>query len=820
MKTVSRLASALSVAFFATALAAPAIASTCGTTASMMAPPPPAAYTHVAVASTNWDLTSTWSPASVPGNGAIVHIPAGIEVRVRTQETARLRFIQVDGTLRFAIQNDTRLLVDTIVIDHFDPLTDDGRFVIGDSVNTVYSNKTAEIVFISWDGNPIDLGDDPEELGRGLVAMGKVLIYGTPKDHMVPLTSNALKTHNSVTLASVPGTWAAGDEVVVTGSVFRRTTADHSSQDEVRTISSIAGNTINFSTPLANDHIIPAGSGFNLHVANLTRNVIFRSESTTEIWERGHIMLMDGRVDIRNAAMIDLGRTNKRVQLDDFDVTIFEDMQSPPVAFDYTIMPNATPTNRRGRYALHFHLNGTSPGSPAPSKVYNSVVRNTIGWGFVSHSSHVDFDSNIAHDFVGAGFITEMGDELGSFTNNIAIRGRGNDTDGYRPAQVVFENVNRPQPLADFGFSGDGFWFQGPALTVTNNVATGCDGAGMMWFTTGAPKVTDRYETSLGSGICHANYSHFPSSWVSTVYAGFTSPGTFTPRYWNGDPTKLVISDLPILEMDGFEGYGNLVGFRLRFNNNHSLGWYQENPFDFHAKMSGPTVHWDDLYTQRVDNLKLWNNEGGFSQRYVTNTDWENVEVVNRLDYTLDGSDPDPSQGAAWIGGETFHFVEKTTFTDLTIDGYEVATRQEANGIDASSAGTGDVIIGGSSSFSNHLLDKTLVPDTTTPVTCTTPSGISIPGTSGTSRTLTVTTGANHEKYMVRYRRPTDQQWRYATATATPTTTNITLTGLTTGRGTITYQYQVAAMCEYLVNSAIKPGVLSYYTAHTTFTNN
>jgi hypothetical protein len=803
----------LVLALVAASLAAPAIASLCGTPASMMAPPSPTP-THIAVASGNWDLTTTWSTGTVPGNDAVVKIPAGFEVRVRTQETARLRFIQVDGTLRFAIQNNTRLLVDTIVIDHFDPLTNDGRFVIGDPVNTVYADKTAEIVFISWDGNPIDLVADPEELGRGLIAMGKVEVYGAPKTHMTTVSANALKTATTVDVDTEPSGWRSGDDIVLTGSFFRRVAGETSSQDEVRSLSSVSGTgpyQVTLGSALTNDHIIPS-AGNHLHLANLTRNVIFRSESTEETWERGHIMLMDELVDIRNAAMIGLGRTDKRIPLDDFIVSIAEDMQTPPVAFDYSLMPNPyPPENRRGRYSLHFHLNGTWPNSPAPSKVYNSVVRGAIGWAFVSHSSHVDFDSNVAHDFYGAGFITEMGDELGNFTNNIAIRGKGDGE--YRPVKIVFENTERRQPLGDFGFSGDGFWFQGPAIRANNNVAAGCDGAGMMWFTTGAPKFNDRYESSPGSNRCHPRYSHFPSASVSTVYSGFTSPGTFAPRHWGSDPTKLVIADLPILECDGFEAYGNLTGFRLRFNNHDALAWYGEPPYYFDSQITG-TVDENDLYTQEVKNLKLWNNEGGFSMRYAANTDWDTVDVVNRLDYTLNTANANPNTNSTWVGGEMFHAILNSSFTDLTIDGYEVASRIEANGSLTSRTEIGFPFPG--PTFLNYALFDTMIPDST--LACPQPSvTVSAPTCPvGTTRSIHVATNAAHHRYMLRYRPSTAQQWTYLTATPTPTTTTFSLTGLVAGT---TYTYQVVGACDAVVNNppTTEHALTSYYSGATNF---
>lgn len=54
-------------------------------------------------------------------------------------------------------------------------------------------------------------------------------------------------------------------------------------------------------------------------------------------------------------------------------------------------MPIAGPrTNIRARYSIHFHRNGINRETP-PSLVRGSVVFDNPGWGYVNHSSYVDF---------------------------------------------------------------------------------------------------------------------------------------------------------------------------------------------------------------------------------------------------------------------------------------------------------------------------------------------------------------------------------------------------------------------------------------------
>ena len=737
-----------------------AVGQTCP--ASTMFPSAPAAFTHTAVADGAWHAIATWG-GSIPGNNAIVCIPAGRSVTVKRQESSRLRFVQVNGELRMSVSDTTRLYVDTLFV------AGGGLFRIGLPGNPLEAGQLAEVVFISWDANAINRAWDQKEESRGLIAEGSVQVFGEPKTHMVPLTANVFRNATSLTLDSTPTNWKVGDEIVLTGSYFQRVEGLTSSQDERLEITAISGASIDFSPGLLHPHLRPTNQQ-RLHVANLTRNVVFKSELASTLL-RGHVMLMNASTDIRHAAFVDLGRTDKAMALDDFVVTLTTNSLGNP---DYSISPqtNSAITNRRGRYALHFHMIGISPGSAPPSQVHNSVVDGTTGWGFVNHSSHVDFRNNVAYDFVGAGFVAEMGDELGNFDNNIAIRGTGNGQ--YRPNQVVFGNADRPQPLADFAFSGDGFWFQGPAVRARNNVASGCDGAGMIWFTTGAPDVLNRFNEN---GQTHDRYSSFLRSAATTVYQDFPDFAYFLPRYWNHSATdeKLVISDLPILECDGFESYGNLVGFRLRFNNFNNVAWYNEEPFNFGAHIVpviGASKSKANRMRQGVKNLELWNNEIGTLPNYTSLTDWSDVSIVNRLSY---------DDRSAYIGAEIYRQIEDTTFTGLTIDGYEVAGWIENGGTDARA----EVTFPSSPTYLNSVSCDTW----TRSITCPDPANVTVTPVSATSRTISWSSNTEHKRYMVRYRAGSDQKWQLATTTGT----SVTLTGLSTGK---TYTFQVIAGCK------------------------
>ena len=78
---------------------------------------PTAGASAVAVALNggSWFDPGTWSTGKVPGDGAEVYIPEGISVVYDAQSDARLDRIGVDGGLHFAVDTDTKLVVDTLL---------------------------------------------------------------------------------------------------------------------------------------------------------------------------------------------------------------------------------------------------------------------------------------------------------------------------------------------------------------------------------------------------------------------------------------------------------------------------------------------------------------------------------------------------------------------------------------------------------------------------------------------------------------------------------------------------------------------------------
>jgi len=362
-----------------------------------------------AIKSGIWENRNIWEGGEVPSDGAAVTIPYGVRVTITAELAAEHKFIQVEGNLFMTIKENTLLKVETLYIES------EGYFRIGFPSNRVKPDKQAKIIFTS-DDKIICTNWDKKQITRGLISEGKIEVYGKIKSHKLEFEQDIFAGQESITFNKpIPSDWEAGDELVIPGTSFVR---DQPFEDEVLKISGISENTILLETRTQYNHIRLRDKQ-SLHLANLTRNVIFESESTdNELQRRGHMMFMNSNVKIEHAAFIGLGRTDKSKPLDDISIPLDDILARkkgaiPEPGIGYPVGPKM---NVRGRYAVHFHKNGYGNDvNSAPSEVIGCVVRDTQGWGFVNHSSHVLFKENICYEFVGSGFVTESGDELGNF---------------------------------------------------------------------------------------------------------------------------------------------------------------------------------------------------------------------------------------------------------------------------------------------------------------------------------------------------------------------------------------------------------------------
>ena len=421
--------------------------------------------THRAVRNGAWNDPATWMDGEIPGDGARVVIEAGVAVGYAIQSDARLQTVRVDGTLDFATDADSRMVVDTMVVSK------DGHLKVGTAENPVQTGTTVDIVIA--DNGDIDVTQDVEMLGRGIVSMGEVDMHGARKATHLKVDDAPMAGDTSITLAEVPAGWAVGDTIVIAGTRnegYKWGTEDgvnygtvyYGSQDEVVTITSIDGATVAFDTPLVHDHDAPRDD-LKTSVANYTRNISIESENggAAETHHRGHVMFMNDAVDVRYVEFHELGRTDKAS--DSMNAGMFPDLSAD--------------SNVKGRYPLHFHRTGLDD-VENPAMAVGNAVFGSPGWGITHHDANAVLHDNATFDTFGAGFVAETGNEIGSWSSNIAISAQGRSWGSPK-------NVNDPGAF-DIARAGSGFYFQGRMVDTVDNVAAGVN-SGFTYFHRGRP---------------------------------------------------------------------------------------------------------------------------------------------------------------------------------------------------------------------------------------------------------------------------------------------------------------------------------------------
>lgn len=405
---------------------------------------------HTVVNSGFWTNPNTWSNGILPEIGSKVLVPVGKNLTIDRDIFTRLRWLRVDGILTFLWDIDTSIYVDTIVGDSTSHL----------EINTV--NPFIKTRIIITDDGPIDLVNDPFMLGRGFIWHGSANINGAPKATWTAHNSVSPNS-NIITVDDATG-WQFGDKLVFGKNDVQWFNYSYNTvnQDEVRYISGINGNIITLNSPLIYAHNaitanIPEPIIQRPVVINLGRNVIIKSESDV-LLRRGHVMFMHKpNVSVKYAGFNNLGRTDKSIPVTDPD-GLGGGLQNP-----------------KGRYSLHFHRTGFVTEVLAQG----NAIDNSPGWGFVNHDSNVNAKYNVGYDVFGGMFVTETGNEKGQFHGNCAVRCNGRLSTG-----------TTNQDKKDSAISGDGFWFEGALVSVTNNVSIACRNSGFTYF-----NVTNRYLT-------------------------------------------------------------------------------------------------------------------------------------------------------------------------------------------------------------------------------------------------------------------------------------------------------------------------------------
>ncbi len=412
--------------------------------------------TITSVGSGNWSSPSTWSGNRLPGAGDVVSILAGNTVTYDQVSDLAIKTVAIqDGAkLQFRTNGNTRLAVVNLLV------MEGGELEIGTASNPIPSQYTAEVIFPN---QAIDTSKDPSQYGNGLLVFGKVTMHGTKLNStFIRLAAEPKAGQTTLALSEAATGWRVGDKLYIPDSRqldWNEQGDNFRTQSETLSIASVSadGRTITLSSALRFDHL-GARNGdkileFLPHIANLTRNVVIRSESPTGT--RGHTMYMDhADVSVAYAALMDLGRT----KINPLDSTAYNSNGS--VA--------KIGTNQIGRYPIHVH-HLIGPMSPQPNGSQFTFTGNLIDdsspddsfkWGIALHDSHYGLiNQNVVHNFAGAGIVTEDGSETGNIIEKNFV------------AETVGTG-SRTEDSSVQGTAGLAYWFTGTNNYVRDNVAT------------------------------------------------------------------------------------------------------------------------------------------------------------------------------------------------------------------------------------------------------------------------------------------------------------------------------------------------------------
>ena len=390
----------------------------------------------------NW--SQIWA-SSTPNATDVVMIPAGVTVNydIQTASTT-VKTIGVKGTFIFDPNQDTQLKVGTIFVYQ------GGSLIIKPSSSVKHE--------ISISGT-LNTKEDPGQYSLGIVAVGGTVdIEGSNNPTSFLRYTRAEAGESTITFASSPQNWKAGDELVLAGNI---NTASGSAvvNEERITIQAVRGSTVTLTAPLKYTHHIFIDSGGTYQrvpgiAGHITRNVLIHSENPSVLMQRGHIMLMDQTyATVKNTEIEGLGRTTNSVLND--------------TKRDSTGNMTSVGANPRGRYPLHAHH------VTVPFLFENNAMVNEVGdirWGIVNHNSFGTIKNNIVVFKGGSGIVTEYGTETGPIVGNavIGLGGGSGEDDGSRiDANGVKSSVY------DFGQGGFGFWFGNRTSEVSKNITDG-----------------------------------------------------------------------------------------------------------------------------------------------------------------------------------------------------------------------------------------------------------------------------------------------------------------------------------------------------------
>jgi hypothetical protein len=386
-----------------------------------------------------WSAPATWEGGRVPAAGARVLIRAGHRVVYDTRSELSLRSINVAGTLTFAPERDTLLVVGLLKIQAGEEYSEEGfdcaahlgpprpqeprpALEVGTPDRPIAAGHTATIRLAFVEG--LDRKSCPAIVCCG----GRMDFHGAPLSRTwVRLGKDARAGDAEITLAAPVTGWRAGDRILLTATqrdmnesgTRRPGKRNRKAFTEERTVQAVRGARLTLDRPLDLAH---AGSGeYRGEAANLSRNVVV--ESADPARARGHTMY-------------------HRHSTGSISYAEFRHLGMEGVL---------------GRYPIHFHLVGdTMRGS---SVIGASIWDSGNRWLTIHGTNYLVVRDCVGYQSVGHGYFLEDGTEVFNVLDrNLAVQAyRGRPL----PGQMLPFDQNE----------GAGFWWANSLNTFTRNVA-------------------------------------------------------------------------------------------------------------------------------------------------------------------------------------------------------------------------------------------------------------------------------------------------------------------------------------------------------------
>lgn len=403
-------------------------------------------------ASGAWSEPATWEGGAVPGAGARVQVREGHKVVYDVADDRVVRSIHVAGTLDFARDRDTRLVVGLIKIQAGDDASENGfdcefhapaavepgaprpTLTVGTADDPIPAGKTALIRLARVEG--LDEVTCPAIIDCG----GRMEFHGAPMPKTWTRLSREAGRGEAVVLvpqADAVG-WKPGDQVLVAGTTRQmgyKNSRTHSVAErpatETRRIVKVSPyreldvrmTRLWLDSPLEGSH--RAEGSYRAEVANLSRNVVIESAEPDGV--RGHTMYhRNSTGSISYAEFRHLGKEGVL-----------------------------------GKYALHFHQVGET--MRGTSVVGASFWDSKNRWITIHGASYLVVRDCVGYKSIGHGFFLEDGTETRNILDGnlavMALRGKP------LPDQVLPFDKNL----------GSGFWWSNSLNSFTNNSAAECD---------------------------------------------------------------------------------------------------------------------------------------------------------------------------------------------------------------------------------------------------------------------------------------------------------------------------------------------------------